>query len=87
MMRALVVAASLALLIIGWFAFQDDRGVLGLSGDMTLQLVYLLMVLLLVSGAGYGFRRIRNQPGVAIAGALFWAGAAVVLVLLYRIFT
>ncbi len=87
MMRALGIGLTLALLIIGWFAYQDDRGVLGMSGDMTLRLVGMVMVLLLVTGAGFGFQRFRAEPRAAIAGALFWAAATILLVLLYRMFT
>lgn len=85
-MRALGIGFVLALLIIGWFAYQDDRGVLGMSGEMTLRLVGLTMTLLLVTGAGFGFQRFRAEPRAAIAGALFWAAAAIVLVLIYQRF-
>lgn len=37
------------------------------------RLVYLLMALLLVSGAGYGFWRLRRDRGRAIASLLIWA--------------
>jgi hypothetical protein len=85
-MRWLGIVFVLALLALGWIAYDQDRGPFGLSGDMTLELVWMIMALLLVSGAGYGFQRFRGEPRAAIAGALFWAGAAVVLILFYRIF-
>jgi len=50
------------------------------------QLAYLLMALLLVSGAGWGFWRIRMEPGAAIAGAVFWAALIVVVVMIYSWF-
>ena len=50
------------------------------------QLVWLLMALLLVSGASYGFWRFRFDGRRALAGLLFWAAAIVGVILLYRAF-
>jgi hypothetical protein len=86
-MRWLGVAVVAALLALGWFAYSrpHDR-VLGVYGGDLSQIVLLVMALLLVSGAGYGFRRIRYDAGMAAAGALFWAGVLVLIVLLYQTF-
>jgi hypothetical protein len=46
--------------------------------------VLLLMSLLLVSGAAFGFQRIRARPGAAWAGVIFWAAAILAIVLLYN---
>lgn len=47
------------------------------------QLVWLLMALMLVSGAGYGFSRIRLDGGRALTGIIFWAVLIVAITLLY----
>lgn len=48
--------------------------------------IYLLMVLLLVSGAGFGFHRLRREPGRAAIAALIWAALIAVLALGYAAF-
>jgi hypothetical protein len=50
------------------------------------QFAYLLMALLLVSGAAWGFARIRMAPAAALAGAVFWAAFIVLLMLVYSWF-
>lgn len=53
-------------------------------GDVDIpQLVYLLMALLLVSGAGYGFWRFRDDGGRALGGIVFWAVLIVAITLIY----
>lgn len=47
-------------------------------------LIYLLMALLLVTGAGWGFRRIRHDKRSAIIGILFWPALILVIVLVYN---
>jgi hypothetical protein len=49
-------------------------------------LVYLLMALLLVSGAAYGFRRIRGSPRAAVFGVVFWTALIVAIVFAYNAF-
>ncbi len=49
-------------------------------------LIYLLMALLLVSGAAYGFRRIRGSPRAAVFGVVFWAALIVAIVFAYNAF-
>ena len=50
------------------------------------QLVWLLMALLLVSGAGYGFRRFRFDGRNALIGLVFWGAAVGLIVWLYMVF-
>jgi uncharacterized membrane protein len=86
-MRWLGVALVVALLALGWVAYnhENDR-VLGLYGGDMSQLVYLALVLLLVSGAGYGFRRIRYDAGRAAFAIVFWGGLCVLIMLAYQYF-
>jgi hypothetical protein len=50
------------------------------------RLVWLLMALLLVSGAGYGFQRIRHDRRNVMIGILFWAALIIAIVLAYNAF-
>jgi ABC-type glycerol-3-phosphate transport system permease component len=49
-------------------------------------LVYLLMALLLASGAGYGFHRFRHDGRSALIGIVFWAALIVAIVIAYNAF-
>lgn len=50
------------------------------------RLTYLLMALLLATGAGYGFWRFRTDRRNAIIGLLVWAGLIALVAGLYAIF-
>ncbi|MGQ0533314.1 MAG: hypothetical protein ACT4OF_11585 [Caulobacteraceae bacterium] len=50
------------------------------------RLTYLLMALLLVAGAGYGFRRVRLDRRNAFTSILFWAALIVAIVVAYNAF-
>jgi hypothetical protein len=50
------------------------------------QMVWLVMALLLVSGAGWGFARFRYDGGTALAGILFWAALIVAITFAYSWF-
>ena len=50
------------------------------------RLTYLLMALLLATGAGYGFSRFRADRRNAIIGLLVWAGLIALVAALYAIF-
>lgn len=50
------------------------------------QLVWLLMALLLVAGAGAGFRRFRHDPRRAVVSLLIWAAVIAAIVAAYQIF-
>ncbi len=73
------------LLLIAWIGFfHPETFPVGFNVP---QLVHLLMVLLLVSGAGWGFWRIRLQPGAAVAGIAFWAALIVLIMMVYSWFS
>jgi hypothetical protein len=58
-----------------------------MSGDFDWpQLIWLLMALLLVSGAGFGFQRLRHSPRAALLGVVFWAALIVAIVFAYNAF-
>ncbi len=54
--------------------------------DRLPQLIYLAMALLLVTGAGFGFARLRADKGRIVPSLLFWAGVIVLIVVLYNLF-
>lgn len=84
MNRWVGVAVVVALLIVAWVGYFYPQT---LPGELDVpRLVYLLMALLLVSGAGWGFWRIRMRPGAALAGIVFWAALIVLLVMIYSWF-
>jgi hypothetical protein len=49
------------------------------------RLVYLLMALLLVSGAGYGFYRFRHEGARAAVGLAIWAALILAIVAAYSL--
>jgi hypothetical protein len=70
-----------ALLVLAWIGY--DRPDL-IPGALDLpRAIYLVMALLLVSGAAYGFWRFRIDGGRALASILFWAALIVALTLGY----
>ncbi|MGE0743494.1 MAG: hypothetical protein AB7O98_19340 [Hyphomonadaceae bacterium] len=48
--------------------------------------MWALMALLLVSGAAYGFPRLRQNPGTALVSLLIWVAIIVAIVLAYNAF-
>lgn len=50
------------------------------------RLIWLLLALLLVSGAAYGFREFRRSGRTAIASLLIWAAIILAIVGLYNVF-
>lgn len=73
-----------ALLVVAWLGFSRPELFPG-ALDVP-QLVYLLMALLLVSGAGYGFSRIRFDGGRALISILFWFALIAAIMLIYSWF-
>ena len=73
--RLLALVFVMLALITVWIGFER----FGPSDLDTAHLVRLLMALLVVSGAGYGFWRFRYDRGAAIAGVLFWGLAIAAL--------
>jgi hypothetical protein len=84
MNRWLGLGIVVVLLIVAWIGFFQPQV---FPGNLDVpRLVYLLMALMLVSGAGWGFARTRMQPGAAVAGIVFWAALIVVTVMVYSWF-
>ncbi len=73
-----------ALLAVGWVGFFYPQA---LPGEFDVpRLVWLLMALMLVTGTGWGFTRIRMQPGAVVAGVVFWTALIVLIVMVYSWF-
>ncbi len=69
------------LMVVGWLGY--DRPEL-FPGNLDVpNLVWLLMALLLVSGAGWGFWRFRYDGGQALAGLVFWAALIIAITFAY----
>ena len=78
------LAVVAVLLLVGWIGY--DRPEL-FPGDVDVpRLVYLLMALLLVAGAGFGFWRLRYEPKRALASILFWAVLIAAIAFGYALF-
>lgn len=80
--RWLALAFVALLLVVIWIGVERYAP----GGIDTARLVYLVMALLVVSGAGFGFRRIRFDRASAVAGVLFWGAAIALLVVGYNLF-
>lgn len=79
MVRWLLLALVALLVAFVFIAYDHPQLVPGGYAEELPDLVYLLMALLLVSGAGFGFARFKYDGGQALAGIAFW-GAAIVLI-------
>jgi len=49
-------------------------------------LIYLLMALLLVTGAGWGFQRYRRDGRIVMLAIVFWTALIVLIVVAYNAF-
>jgi hypothetical protein len=49
-------------------------------------LIYLVMALLLVTGAGWGFQRFRGNGRMMTIGIVFWAALIALIVIAYNAF-
>lgn len=49
-------------------------------------LIYLLMALLLVTGAGWGAQRYRGSSRMMTIGIIFWAALIALIVIAYNAF-
>jgi hypothetical protein len=78
------LAVVVALLAIGFIAYARPD-LLPVSGVDLPWLIYLLLALLLVAGAGYGFRRLRFDRGNAVIAALFWGALIVAIAVGYSV--
>ena len=77
------VAVVAVLLAVGWFGYARPELFPG-NIDVA-RLVYLVMALMLVSGAGYGFWRLRYDRKRALMSLLFWAALIAAIVLGYSL--
>jgi uncharacterized protein YxeA len=86
MTRAIIgVVIVLGLVALAIFAAERPDIV---PGSMQVpNLVYLLMVLLLVAGAGYGFRRFRYDGARALVSLAIWGAIIVAIVVAYSLFS
>lgn len=87
LMRWLGIVFIVALLGIGFFAFQSQEAFFGLPPATISVLIWGILAFLLVAGAGSGFRRIRLRPGQAALALLIWAGVLVIIAALYTLST
>jgi hypothetical protein len=78
------LAVVAVLLVVGWLGYFRPELFPG-QIDMA-QLSYLLMALLLVSGAGYGFQRFRLEGGRVLVSLLFWAALIAGIAFVYTLF-
>lgn len=84
MNRWIAVGVVVALLIVGWVAYM--RPDLFPAGLDTPRLIYLLMSLLLVSGAAYGFRRLQTDRRTLFISLVSWVVLIAVIALVYMWF-
>ena len=85
-MRWAGLALVIALMLMGLFAYLGAPWLSGVAPEQLTRLTLLLMALMLVAGAGFGFRRLRFDRGRALAGALFWLAALLAAAGLYTLF-
>ncbi|MEZ6022266.1 MAG: hypothetical protein R3C16_02365 [Hyphomonadaceae bacterium] len=82
MNRILGIVIVIALLVIGFIAYSRPEFVPG-NLDVT-GVIYLILVLMLWTGAAYGFPEIRQNWRQALVGALFWGGVIVAIMFAYQ---
>jgi hypothetical protein len=81
MNRWVGVGVVIALLLIGFVAYT--RPEMFPARFDTPRLIYLLMALLLVSGAAYGFRRLQTDRRTVFTSAVVWLALIAVIALVY----
>lgn len=83
-MRWVGLVFVIALLVVGWVGYNNPEL---FPGNMDIPgIVWAIMALMLVSGAGFGFRRIRHNPASALAALALWAAVIVAIVVAYPLF-
>lgn len=85
-MRWLGLATVIVLLAIGFAAYAQPSFFPPGVGDRLPDLIYLVMVILLVAGAGFGFARLKADRARILPALLFWAAAIAAIAFLYNIF-
>jgi hypothetical protein len=84
MNRWVGVSVVVAMVIVGIAAWENPQW---FPGDVDVPgIVYLLMALLLVSGAGYGFHRFRYDGGKVLLSIVIWGGLILAITLAYPFF-
>jgi|CXWL01.1.fsa_nt_gi protein-S-isoprenylcysteine O-methyltransferase Ste14 len=83
MMRWFGLVIVVALLALGYVAYAYPRTFPNMD---VASLVYAVMALLLVSGAGYGFWRFREHKAASVAGLVFWPIAIIAIAWAYETF-
>ena len=83
MSRNLALAVVITVLIVVTIAVMRPEWIPGGFGRDVPQLAYLLLALMLVSGAGLGFWRFRQDGGKAMLSLAIWAAIGVAIALLY----
>lgn len=74
------VGVVLALLAVGFATYTHPDLVPGVDAP---RVIYLLMALLLVAGAGFGFRRLRTDKRTAFLSVVAWLALIAVIALVY----
>jgi hypothetical protein len=85
-MRWVGLAFVIIAFVVGWVAYADPALFPGNVGDRLPRLIYLVMFLLLATGAAYGFTRLRADRRRIIPAILLWTGAFLLIIFLYSIF-
>lgn len=73
-----------ALLVVGFVAYSQPQ-LFPTDVDLA-RLIYMLLLLVLLSGAAFGFGRLRAEPGKALWAILFWGGLILAIMALYQVF-
>ncbi|MEJ0060400.1 MAG: hypothetical protein WDM79_12870 [Terricaulis sp.] len=79
------IVLVVALIALAAFAFWSPSFAGGHGREFS-SLIYLLLVLLLVAGGGYGYSRIRYDGKRALAGIVFWSLMLAAIVVAYHFF-
>lgn len=86
MNRWLPVALIVVLIVLA-FALYTRRDVIGgVDTWMISEAIWLILALVLVSGAAYGFARFRFDKRMALLGAVFWIALFAAVVVAYQLF-
>ena len=85
-MRWAGLALVVVLLVVGFAAFAYPNLFPGEFGAQLPRAIYLVLALLLVTGAGFGFARVRAEKSRILPAILFWTGAILLIMFLYNLF-
>lgn len=85
-MRWIGLALVAALLLTAFAAYMNPALFPADIGYRLPQLIWLVLALVLVSGAGYGFMQIRSDRRMILPAILFWGSAIFLIIFLYNTF-